>query len=139
MTLLCKSTDNKTHSKNIIQLDVDICQTNTEIIIYAQAHGLDVKDVNVYIEGNADTVVIEGVRRRPEILEITNLKSGGDFFTEECLWGDFYRCVILPQPINIEHASAEINHGVLILKLPLLKSKETLKPHTSKVKKRNKI
>jgi HSP20 family molecular chaperone IbpA len=43
---------------------------------------------------------------------------------EECVWGDFYRRIILPESVNIEKAEAKIKNGVLILSLPLLKPSE---------------
>ena len=43
---------------------------------------------------------------------------------EECVWGDFYRRIILPESDNIDKAEAKIQNGVLILSLPLLKASE---------------
>jgi HSP20 family molecular chaperone IbpA len=46
------------------------------------------------------------------------------FFTEECIWGEFYRRIILPESVDIERADAKIKNGVLILVLPLMKPEE---------------
>lgn len=105
----------------VAQLDVDVYQTEHLIVIYAQAAGADMNDVHVSIEGDADIVLIEGRRTRPEYLVFPKKKVEGAYFTQECLWGDFYRRIILPESIEIEKAEAKIKNGVLILMLPLLK------------------
>ncbi len=109
----------------VAQLHVDVYQTERMIVIYAQASGADMNDVHVSIEGDADIVLIEGKRIRPEYLVFTrNTKTKGSFVAEECTWGDFYRRIILPESVNIDKADAKIKNGVLILTLPLLKPSE---------------
>lgn len=108
----------------VAQLNVDVYQTENTIVIYAQSAGADMNDVNVSIEGDADIVLIEGRRVRPEYLVFPKKKEQGSFFAEECIWGDFYRRIILPESVEIEKAEAKIKNGVLILILPLLKATE---------------
>ncbi len=108
----------------VAQLDVDVYQTENMIVIYAQAAGADMNDVNVSIEGDADIVLIEGRRIRPEYLVFPKRVEQGAYFASECVWGDFYRRIILPESVEIEKAEAKIKNGVLILMLPLLKSSE---------------
>lgn len=108
----------------VAQLNVDVYQTEKSIIIYAQSAGADINDINVSIEGDADIVLIEGRRIRPEYLVFPKKREQGAFFAEECTWGDFYRRIILPESVEIEKAEAKIKNGVLILILPLLKSSE---------------
>ena len=108
----------------VAQLDVDVYQTEHMIVIYAQAAGADMNDVHVSIEGDADIVLIEGRRVRPEYLVFPKKKLEGAFFTQECLWGEFYRRIILPESVEIEKAEAKIKNGVLILILPLLKPED---------------
>ena len=108
----------------VAQLDVDVYQTEHLIVIYAQAAGADMNDVHIAIEGDADIVLIEGRRVRPEYLVFPKKKVEGAYFTQECLWGDFYRRIILPESIDIDAAEAKIKNGVLILILPLLKPEE---------------
>lgn len=118
------SSDEETAVDKIVQLDVDVFQTDDMIVVYAQAAGADMSDVHVSIEGDADIVLIEGRRLRPEHIAFPKRKPDGAFFTEECVWGDFYRRIILPESVDIEHADAKIKNGVLILILPLLKPEE---------------
>ncbi len=119
-----QSAEEETAVDKVAQLDVDVFQTERTIIIYAQAAGADMNDVHVSIEGDADIVLIEGRRIRPEFLVFPKSKPSGAFFAEECIWGDFYRRIILPESVEIEKAEAKIKNGVLILILPLLKPEE---------------
>ena len=107
-----------------MQLDVDVYQTERMIVVYAQAAGADMTDISVSIEGDADIVLIEGKRLRPEFLAFPKKKPDGAFFTEECVWGDFYRRIILPESVDIDAADAKIKNGVLVLSLPLLRAEE---------------
>ncbi len=118
------SSDEETALDKVVQLDVDIYQTDDMIVVYAQAAGTDMSDVHVSIEGDADIVLIEGRRLRPEHIAFPKKKPDGAYFTQECIWGDFYRRIILPESVDIEHADAKIKNGVLILVLPLLRPEE---------------
>jgi HSP20 family protein len=119
-----QSESEETAVDKVAQLYVDVYQTETTIVIYAQTAGADMNDVNVSIEGDADIVLIEGRRIRPEYIVFPKKKDQGAYFAEECVWGDFYRRIILPESVEIEKAEAKIKNGVLILVLPLLKSTE---------------
>lgn len=114
----------ETAADKVAQLHVDVFQSEHAIVIYAQSAGADMNDVHVSIEGDADIVLIEGRRIRPEHLVFPKHKPIGSFVAEECLWGEFYRRIILPESVNIERAEAKIKNGVLILVLPLLKASE---------------
>jgi HSP20 family molecular chaperone IbpA len=114
----------ETAADKVAQLHVDVFQSEQMIVVYAQSAGADMNDVHVSIEGDADIVLIEGKRIRPEYLVFPKKKVRGAFVAEECVWGDFYRRIILPESVNIERAEAKIKNGVLILTLPLLKPSE---------------
>jgi HSP20 family protein len=114
----------ETAADKVAQLHVDVFQSELMIVVYAQSAGADMNDVHVSIEGDADIVLIEGKRIRPEYLVFPKKKVRGAFVAEECVWGDFYRRIILPESVNIEKAEAKIKNGVLILSLPLLKPSE---------------
>jgi len=119
-----QSSEEETALDKIAQLDVDVFQTDDTIIVYAQAAGADLADIHVSIEGDADIVLIEGKRERPEGVIFPRSKPEGAFFTEECVWGDFYRRIILPESVEIESAEAKVKNGVLMLVLPLLRPEE---------------
>ena len=119
-----QSAEEETVVDAVAQLAVDVYQTEQLIVVYAQAAGADMNDVHVSIEGDADIVLIEGKRRRPEYLVFPKKKPHGAYYTEECQWGEFYRRIILPESVDIDNAEAKIKNGVLILQLPLLKPAE---------------
>ena len=135
-----QSSEEETALDKIVQLDVDVYQTTDLIIVYAQAAGAELSDIHVSIEGDADVVLIEGKRLRPEYLAFPKKKPDGSFFTEECVWGDFYRRIILPESVDIANAEAKVKNGVLVLILPLLrpeeKEKVKLKINRARSKKR---
>jgi HSP20 family molecular chaperone IbpA len=118
----------------VTQLPVDVKQGDTEITIYAQVPGTDIKDLDVSIEGDNDVITISGSSHRPEDL-VTRVTEGNvpigqgahatadddhDGFTlEECAWGKFFRQIILPQEVDATIAQAKVKDGVLVLHLPL--------------------
>ena len=132
-----QSSEEETAIDKVVQLDVDVYQTDDLIVVYAQASGTDLADIHVSIEGDADIVLIEGRRLRPEFLAFPKKKPDGAFVTEECVWGDFYRRIILPESVDIEQADAKIKNGVLVLTLPLMRPDEKAKVQL-KVKRANK-
>lgn len=129
--------DKEINDNQIIKLSVDVFQTEQSIVIFAEVCGVDLDDIQITIEGDADIVLIEGRRIRPEYLVSLESGSAGDYFVEECHWGEFYRRIILPESIIIEKTEAKIKNGVLLLTLPLLKSR-TIEKLTSKAVAENK-
>lgn len=119
-----QSDSEETAADKVAQLHVDVYQTERMIVIYAQAAGADMNDINVSIEGDADIVLIEGRRTLPEYIVFPKKRDEGAYFAQECTWGDFYRRIILPESVDIDRAEAKIKNGVLILILPLLKPTE---------------
>jgi len=104
-----------------LQLPVDVYQSDTEIVIYAQLAGMDMQTLDVSIGGDNDVVSIQGSALRPEqLMHESHASQNGDFTLEECHWGDFYRQIILPDEIDPERAEAKTKDGVLALRLPLI-------------------
>ncbi len=122
-----RSSKKATALNQVVQLNVDVYQTDDLVVIYAQAAGADLSDINVSIEGDADIVLIEGRRLRPEFLAFPKQKPDGSFATEECVWGDFYRRIILHESVDVEKSEAQIKNGVLVLSLPLMRASEKKK------------
>lgn len=128
------------------QLPVDVKQGDKEIIIYAQIPGTELKDLDVSIEGDNDVITIQGLSCRAEdIVTRTKDENGSDtsgihgeehegFTLEECVWGKFFRQIILPQPVDPTVAEAKMKDGVLVLRL-LLKghSLNKMRMHIEKV------
>ena len=55
-----QSSEEETALDKIVQLNVDVFQSDDLIVVYAQAAGADLSDIQVSIEGDADIVLIEG-------------------------------------------------------------------------------
>lgn len=102
------------------QLKVDIFQSPSAIIIYAQMAGTTVRDFGVHIEGDGDVVTIKGQRVRPdgETFEDPGAEEK-EKVLEECSWGKFYRQIILPAEVDAKKTEAKMRDGVLMLRLPL--------------------
>jgi len=105
--------------KGVAQLEVDLFQTDEKIVIFAPVAGADLDSIDIVISGDDDIVEIIGSRVRPEDVAFGDTRPEGSFFTEEVVWGDFYRKIILPEPVFIDGAEAKVRTGVLILTLPL--------------------
>src|SRR4030042_2393435 len=106
-----------------LQLDVDIFQTSSDIIIIAPIPGVEVKDLDISIENENDVITIQGRREMPEIefLETKKTEEEKKFLRQECQWGQFYRQIILPQEVNVSEVEAKFKKGILILRLPMLR------------------
>lgn len=133
----------------VTQLPVDVKQSDSEIIIFAQIPGTEVKDLDVSIEGDNDVITIQGSSHRP--LDLAGIAPGGesegeaiikqgrvaghaDFTLEECAWGKFFRQIILPQEVDASGAQAKVKDGVLVLHLPLKgRATNKLRMHVEKV------
>ena len=83
-----QSDSEETAADKVAQLHVDVYQTEQTIVIYAQSAGADMNDVHVSIEGDADIVLIEGRRVRPEYIVFPKKVVRGAFVAEECVWGE---------------------------------------------------
>ena len=118
----------------VSQLPVDVKQSDTEIIIYAQVPGAEIKDLDVSIEGDNDVITISGASHRPEDLIMSKAEGAvaitqgvqhaateehEGFTLEECAWGKFFRQIILPQEVDAQAAQAKVKDGELVLHLPL--------------------
>lgn len=116
-----------------MQLDVDLLQTSSEVVLITQIGGVQLKDVSISIEGENDVVVLQGEKKRPRIGTDEPMDEDAKFIHQEGHWGSFYRRVLLPGEIIPGDADAELEDGVLILRLPLAEpssvSGQTIKIH----------
>ncbi len=108
-------------SSGFMQLEVDIYQSSSNIVIIALMPGVDVKDIDISIENENDVITIQGKRERPDLAEYgAEVDEDSKFLRQECKWGQFYRQIILPQEINVAEVEAKFKKGILTLKLPML-------------------
>lgn len=106
---------------NVAKVDLDVYQTGTEIVVYAIIPGSKEADIEVLIEGDNDIVTLRGLKNRPEgIFGNGYATHEGQFLVEECMWGEFYRQIILPEKIDSSASEAKYKDGILVIKLPLL-------------------
>lgn len=129
----------------VTQLPVDVQQSDSEIVIYAQVPGTEIKNLDVSIEGDNDVITISGSSVRPTelagmapegeaIIKQGRVAGHEDFTLEECVWGKFFRQIILPQEVDATAAQAKVKDGVLVLHLPLKgHSTNKMRMHVEKV------
>lgn len=92
------------------ELVVDVFETNADFVVLAAIAGIQIKDIDISLE--KDMMVIKGNRGDPH--ETTDKK----YFYQECYWGPFSRKIVLPENIDIDKADAQMDHGVLTIKIP---------------------
>jgi HSP20 family molecular chaperone IbpA len=104
-----------------MQLDIDMYQTPSEVVLITQIAGVTLKEVAIGIEGENDVVVIQGEKKLPDIKDDDTEPGNMKFIHQEGHWGSFYRRILLPGEVLPGEADAEFDDGVLVLRLPLAK------------------
>jgi HSP20 family molecular chaperone IbpA/uncharacterized membrane protein len=96
---------------------IDIRQQNGNLIVLADLPGMNREDVNIEIGDGVLT--IQGERHEEK-------KSEQEGFRRlERTYGSFYRAIPLPDGVDVEHAEAHMENGVLEIVLPTPTLKET--------------
>lgn len=98
------------------ELVVDVFETGDNFVVLAAIAGVQIKDLDISLE--KDMMVIKGDRGDPH--EHPNKK----YFYQECYWGPFSRKIVLPENIDIDKADAQIDKGILTIKIPKNGAKE---------------
>jgi HSP20 family protein len=88
---------------------VDIYETPEELLIVAEVSGVDPASIDLAVTGNV--MNLRGVKEAGELPE-TFLQ------VRERLFGAFHRQITLPDEVDFDKAIADINHGVLKIRLP---------------------
>jgi len=92
------------------ELVIDVFETNSDFVVLAAIAGVQIKDLDISLE--KDMMVIKGSRCDPH--EHPDKK----YFYQECYWGPFSRKVVLPENVDVEKADAQMDKGVLTIKIP---------------------
>lgn len=92
------------------ELSLDVYQTSDEIIVRAMIPGVRKDDIDISI--SRDSITIRGNRKEDRTI------SEEDYVVQELYWGAFSRTIRLPHEVDIEHAEASENQGLLTIKLP---------------------
>lgn len=94
------------------RLALNMSEDDENLMIEAPVPGMTEEDVNVEIEGNRLTISGEYKREREEE------DKARRWHTIERSYGRFYRTVQLPVEVDPDKAVAEIENGMLTVKLP---------------------
>jgi HSP20 family protein len=92
------------------ELVVDVYETGAEFVVSTAIAGIQIKDLDISLE--KDMMVIKGNRCDP------NDHPDKKYFYQECYWGPFSRKIVLPENIDIDKADAQMDKGVLTIKIP---------------------
>jgi len=92
------------------ELVIDVFETNSDFVVLAAIAGVQIKDLDISLE--KDMMVIKGNRCDP------HNHPDKKYFYQECYWGPFSRKIVLPENIDIDKADAQIDKGILTVKIP---------------------
>ena len=92
------------------ELVVDVFETDSNFVVLAAIAGIQIKDIDISVE--KEMMVIKGNRCDP------HSDPEKKYFYQECYWGPFSRKIVLPENIKVEDASAQMDKGLLTIKIP---------------------
>ena len=98
-------------------IPVDVYQANGKLIILAPIAGITIEDISVTITD--DILVISGMRRKSEDVGM------GDYFSQECFWGEFNRSIVLPVNVDSDKVAAFYKRGLLRIEMPIVEIDKT--------------
>jgi|SRR5438034_2168588 len=101
---------------------VDVCERETEIVIFVEAPGVDRSDLQLH--WNDGVLTISGHKRQ----EPQDGKMAA-YLCVERLYGPFRREIAIGIPIDHRSARAELKDGLLSIRLP----KRASKPEVSEI------
>lgn len=90
--------------------NVDIYESENEIILEAELPGMNREDFEVSIENNV--ITLKGKR------EFEKKEEGDNYHRVERSYGAFTRSFSLPRTVSAEHTTADFRNGVLKVSLP---------------------
>lgn len=106
--------DEEINEKNLFnspgELVVDVFETDAEFVVSAPIAGVQIKDLDISVEKGM--MVIKGDRSNP------HTHPEKKYFYQECYFGPFSRKIVLPENINTDEAEAQMDKGMLTVKIP---------------------
>ncbi|MGC9599429.1 MAG: Hsp20/alpha crystallin family protein [Minisyncoccia bacterium] len=107
-------------------LTVDLFQSDTRMVVFVQAGGVFPEDFDVTADEESNTLLIQAKQKRPDVPPPHGAQPGaepekGRFVKQEIKWDPLYRKVYLPAPFDGGEAETFLQHGVLIVVLPIKK------------------
>ena len=106
-----------------LSLDLDVYQTDKDVVVKAAIPGVKPEEVDISITG--DVLTIKGEHK-----EEKETKEK-DYYLKERSYGSFRRSIQLPVSVKTEKAEAVFENGILTLNIP---KAEVAKPKQIKVK-----
>ena len=102
--------------------NVDLIERDEEIVLRAEVPGVEKKDIDVSVTGNA--VTIKGETKREE------KEEKGEYYRCEISRAAFSRTLALPANVDPDRANASFKDGILEITLPKVEKakRRTLKP-----------
>lgn len=113
----------RTNGGSVLPLAMDVIETADELRATIELPGVRPEDVEITVDDNVLTVAGE----KKVTLE-TDDEAGVRI--SERRYGRFERSFVLPQNVDSERVSADVEHGVLMLRLP---KREEAKPRRIRV------
>lgn len=98
------------------ELTVDIFRQNNDLFIIAPLPGVAIDDINIAITNDILTIQARN-----------NINIDGECILSECNWGTYSRTIILPFPVADTITDAELDDGILTIKIPITKEFNTIK------------
>ena len=95
----------------------DLYVVKDEIVVTIEVTGIEPRDVMIY--AGKTYLLVKGKRRSPEYLD----KNCCVFHNLEIPFGQFFRRIDLPLPVEPHKIKVQIENGLLTLQLPVLKEK----------------
>jgi HSP20 family protein len=102
------------------ELVVDVFETNSDFVMVSAIAGVQISDIDISVD--KDMMVIKGQRKDP------HQSHEKKYFYQECYWGPFSRKIVLPENINVEAASAQMDKGMLVIKIPKFSAEDVKEP-----------
>lgn len=96
---------------------IEVKKTNGNVIVTAELPGIKNEDVKV--EVTDQTLTIQGERKQEKKEE----KEG--VYRSERSYGRFYRSIPLPDGAKTDQIKAEMNNGILEIRVPVAETKQT--------------
>lgn len=90
--------------------DIDVSETDDEIVVRMDIPGMDKEDIRVAMSG--DFLTVSGERKEEKE------KKQKHFFSMERRLGTFERTIPIPAAVNDKKVNAEYKSGVLVIHLP---------------------
>jgi HSP20 family protein len=100
----------ETWGRQTFSPSLDVKETDNEIRISAELPGLDEKDIEVMLTG--DALVLKGEKKEEKE------EKEGNFHRVERRFGSFRRVVTLPEGVDADKSEAKFEKGVLTISIP---------------------